>query len=234
LAEDAAAALGQAPVAQGNSQTSTGAGTLNSTVRTPSEHAAWLVDLDGTLYHALWLKLAMGAELVLGGVDTVRVIRTFRHEHERLRSELIQPIASPYEEQLQRAARRLGRETSELQNIVERWMFCRPAKWLRLFRRAELLTDIEAFRAAGGRTAIVSDYPVVQKLAALGATHLFDALVANGEPGGPGRLKPWPDGYLLAAERLGVAHRQCLVIGDRPDADGEAARRAGMGFRLVR
>jgi HAD superfamily hydrolase (TIGR01549 family) len=46
-------------------------------------------------------------------------------------------------------------------------------------------------------------------------------------------LKPWPDGYLLAAERLGVAAAECLVIGDREDADGLAASRAGMAFRRV-
>ena len=63
---------------------------------------------------------------------------------------------------------------------------------------------------------------------------VFDACVAVGEPDGPSRLKPAPDGFLLAAERLGVEPRNCLVLGDRPDADGEAARRAGMDFELVR
>jgi HAD superfamily hydrolase (TIGR01549 family) len=62
---------------------------------------------------------------------------------------------------------------------------------------------------------------------------LFDVVIASGEPSGPPRLKPAPDGYLLAAERLGVVPAGCLVIGDRDDTDGEAARRAGMAFRRV-
>lgn len=41
------------------------------------------------------------------------------------------------------------------------------------------------------------------------------------------RGKPAPDGYLLAAERLGVAPSDCLVIEDAP-AGVEAARAAGM------
>jgi hypothetical protein len=76
-------------------------------------------------------------------------------------------------------------------------MITRPAKWLRPLRRQRLLDQISAFRATGGRTAIVSDYPASVKLRALGADHLFDAVVANGEPDGPRRLKPYPDGMIL-------------------------------------
>lgn len=79
----------------------------------------------------------------------------------------------------------------------------------------------------------MSDYPGSRKLAALGLTDDFDVVVCNGEPGGPTRLKPAPDGYLLAAERLGFAPEECLVVGDRDDADGEAARRGKMDFRKI-
>ncbi|MGE5786496.1 MAG: HAD hydrolase-like protein, partial [Myxococcales bacterium] len=36
------------------------------------------------------------------------------------------------------------------------------------------------------------------------------------------------------AKSLGVEPTRCLVIGDRVDADGAAAKAAGMSFRLVR
>jgi HAD superfamily hydrolase (TIGR01549 family) len=96
-----------------------------------------------------------------------------------------------------------------------------------------LLEELRAFRAEGGRTALVSDYPAELKLAALGVRSLFEIVVANGEPNGPRRLKPHPEGFLRAAEQLGVAPERCLVIGDRRDADGEAARAAHMSFRLI-
>jgi beta-phosphoglucomutase-like phosphatase (HAD superfamily) len=38
---------------------------------------------------------------------------------------------------------------------------------------------------------------------------------------------------LQAASELGISPEECLVLGDRQDADGEAARRAGMAFRLI-
>lgn len=195
---------------------------------------AWLVDLDGTLYRPLPVKLCMAGELLLFGRRSLTAIRAFRVEHEALRAEGGRAPQSPYELQLDRAAEGLGMQPAELALQVEEWMQRRPGRWLRAFRRKGLLHELEAFHAGGGLTALVSDYPAERKLEALGARALFDVVVANGEAGGPKALKPDPDGYLLAARRLGVEPQECLVIGDREDADGEAAKRAGMAFRLIR
>lgn len=195
---------------------------------------AWLVDLDGTLYHARPLKLLMAAELLLGGLPSLPLVRAFRHEHERLREDPDAPAGDPFRIQLERAARALDRPPEEVEAVVRRWMVQRPCRWLARVRRRGLLAEIAAFRATGGRTALVSDYPARAKLAALGAQDLFEVVVASGEPDGPPRLKPHPGGYLRAAERLGVEPAACLVLGDRDDADGAAARAAGMAFRLVR
>lgn len=197
------------------------------------QYGAWLIDLDGTLYVARYVRLCMAAELILRGRRHIAQIRVFRQEHERLRRELHSPVADPYRLQLERAADRLGIGVNDLAVTVERWMIRTPCKWLWLFRRRSLLAGISRFRSQGGKAAVVSDYPAQHKLAALRAERLFDTVVANGEPGGPGRMKPWPDGLLLAAARLNVAAGDCLVWGDRFDADGRAARDAGMAFRRV-
>jgi putative hydrolase of the HAD superfamily len=196
------------------------------------DHDAWLVDLDGTLYQARLVKLCMLAELSLGGWGAFGTLRRFRSEHERLRC-VPEPSGDPYRLQLERTAQALGVAADEVEGHVREWMIERPGKWLRRFRRGALLAELEGFREAGGRLALVSDYPARRKLAALGCGDLFEVIVANGEEGGPRWLKPDPDGFLSAAGRLGVAPTRCLVLGDRPDADGEAARRAGMAFRHV-
>lgn len=193
---------------------------------------AWLVDLDGTLYHAAPVKLAMAFELALFGAASAPSLRRFRAEHERQRERAAGPD-DPFAAQLAASADALGLDPAALRSRVEEWMIRRPGKWLRPARRRGLLAELAGYRAQGGRTALVSDYPAQAKLAALRAAPLFDAVVAAGEPGGPARLKPAPDGLLAAATLLGVEPGDCLVIGDRDDADGEAARRAGMAFRRV-
>lgn len=197
-------------------------------------HVAWLVDLDGTLYRPGPVKLAMAVQLLLFGVHRLRLIRNFRQQHERIREEGLDRREDPFTLQLRLTALALGEEVAEVEAVIREWMVKRPGPWLRRFRRASLLAEIAGFRAGGGRTALVSDYPAREKLKALDAESLFEVVVASGEAGGPPRLKPSPDGYLAAARALGVEPVRCLVIGDRDDADGEAARRAGMAFRLIR
>ena len=214
---------------RGASTEATARGRLAAVAR---QHDAWLVDLDGTLYAARLVKLCMLAELSLGGWAAFGTLRRFRSEHERLRR-VAEPLGDPYRLQLERTAEALGVAFDEVEAHVREWMIERPGKWLRRFRRAALLAELGQFRGAGGRLALVSDYPARRKLAALGCAELFEVIVANGEEGGPRWLKPDPDGFLRAAARLGIAPERCLVVGDRADADGEAARRAGMAFRHV-
>ena len=193
---------------------------------------AWLIDLDGTLYKAGWVKLGMALELLLGGLTVAPVLRRFRHVHEEIRD--LDAKGDPFRLQLEHAAEALGKPPDVVETIVREWMFRRPAKWIARAKREALFAEIRSFRAQGGKTAVVSDYPARDKLAALGEPELFDVVVASGEPGGPPRLKPDPAGYLRAAEALRVAPARCLVIGDREDADCAAARAAGAQFRLVR
>ena len=195
------------------------------------KEAAWLVNLDGTLYAQRPVRLAMAAELALVGWSSVRILSRFRREQEALRD--LDLDGDPFRLQVERTAQALGKAVAVVEARVRDWMIERPSRWLPLFRRRALLEEIGAFRSAGGRTAVVSDYPARRKLDALGATALFDVVVASGEPDGPPRLKPHPGGFLRAAAALGVEAAQCLVIGDRADADGLAAKNAGMAFRLV-
>ncbi len=199
----------------------------------PFQFAAWLVDLDGTLYHHKLVRAMMALELGLWGRPAIRTLRTFRREQERLRR--LEPACNsdPFALQIRRTAEQLSAPESAVMAVVNDWMIERPGKWLRVFRRRKLLAAITRFRTQGGRTALVSDYPARRKLASLNVESLFDAVVACGEPGGPAQLKPNPAGFLLAAEQLRTQPEHCLVIGDRDDADGGAARLAGMAFQHV-
>lgn len=242
-----------------------------------SRFRTWIVDLDGTLYSPIPLKMAMAAELAMFGRQHISLIRHFRRAHELIRSSasagecdddlavgrallpvhdsfirrtllpvgdcevtdgrarvpVLQP-ATPFDRQLSTAADAAHVELSSAKQVIDEWMIQRPRKWVRLFRRRWLLREIARFRLAGGRTAIVSDYPAEAKLQALGAADLFDAVVANGESNGPSHLKPDPDGIHIAMSQLDAQPHETLMIGDRDDCDGEAAKRAGISFGNIR
>lgn len=205
----------------------------------PLAPTAWLLDLDGTLYRPALVKLVMAAELASMGATNVKVLRLFRRAHETMREDLrkspqVEFQPNPFEHQLRLTAERAGTTPDHVRSVVEEWMFSRPCKWLRRTRRSSLIGQLEQFVSGGGRAAVVSDYPAEKKLEALDVRRWLSAVVASGEHPALKRLKPCPDGYLLAAEELGVAPERCLVIGDRKDADGAAARQANMQFRLIR
>jgi HAD superfamily hydrolase (TIGR01509 family) len=67
---------------------------------------------------------------------------------------------------------------------------------------------------------------VVKSLTAVGILDLFETLVCAGEYE---HGKPAPDPFLMAAERLGIAPKDCLVFEDA-DAGIEAAKAAGMAW----
>jgi FMN phosphatase YigB (HAD superfamily) len=208
--------------------------------RAMTDYRAWLVDLDGTLYRPRGVKLAMAAELAVLGWRDIRVVRAFRREHERMRVAIANQacdessangvVSSAFEQQIQRTALGVSMSDAAVEKVIARWMIERPGKWLKLFRRRGLLGQIGRYRQLGGRTALVSDYPASCKLAAMGAADLFEIVISNGEQGTTFALKPDPAAFLAAAERLSIPPEQCLVIGDRDDADGQAARAAEMAF----
>ncbi len=86
---------------------------------------------------------------------------------------------------------------------------------------------LERLRQTAKKTAVVSSAPRQNAEALLRGLRIedaFDVIIAEEDTS---RGKPDPQGYLLAAERLGTAPEECAVIEDAP-AGVAAAKRAGM------
>lgn len=77
---------------------------------------------------------------------------------------------------------------------------------------------------SGGRRSTVS-----KTLSVLGIDHLLDVLVCADDTE---KGKPFPDPFLLAAEKLGVAPERCMVFEDGVPGV-EAAKAAGMSWVRV-
>ena len=88
---------------------------------------------------------------------------------------------------------------------------------------------VARLRALGLRLACVTNKPERFTRTLLQAFEPFDALVCGDHVA---RKKPAPDALLLACERLGVAPREALFIGDSQN-DVDAARAAGCAVWCV-
>lgn len=77
--------------------------------------------------------------------------------------------------------------------------------------------------------AVLSDYDSVkERLTNLGIDAAHFSITASCEASGA--LKPSPKSFLQIASNWGIPPEQLLVVGDRDDTDGAAARNAGMQF----
>jgi HAD superfamily hydrolase (TIGR01509 family) len=192
---------------------------------------ALVFDLDGTLYGADAVRRAMTIRLLSHvarspheGWRTLRLVRAYRRAQEELRAA---GAAIGPGDQLERACRACGERSEWGARIIARWMEESPLDLVRRHRRPGLPEWLDAARAAGLRLGLFSDYPPHAKLAAMDLADRFDAVRWAQEPA-IGVFKPDPRGLLATLEALGVAPREACYVGDRPEVDGEAARRAGM------
>jgi phosphoglycolate phosphatase len=184
-------------------------------------------DVDGTLYDQRRLRIGMLRQLIghtwqSRSLDTLLILRTFRRVREALGE---QAGADFMAAQYAQTASRHGTTSAAVRALTEEWMEQRPLPLLAACRYAQVAEVFAGLRAAGKQIAAFSDYPAVEKLAAL---RLRAELVVCATDAGIARLKPDPAGLLAILRQTGVAPGRALMIGDRFDRDAAAAERAGM------
>lgn len=201
---------------------------------------AVLFDVDGTLYHQAPLRALMAAELLGTSWFTtapwrvprlLRVLSAFRHAREELR-DLGRPDEPLAALQFTRPAEQQGVPVGEMVAAVEEWIYRRPLKYLPRVARQGLADTLAAMSAKGVHVGAFSDYPVAEKLAAMGVRSFVDLeLDATSEE--INAFKPHPRGLEVACVRWGLPADEVLYVGDRADVDAEAARRAGMPCAIL-
>lgn len=188
-------------------------------------------DLDGTLYS----KKGIVCRMIFRALLDWRVMLAERKVRCLLRGDWYGNKEQFYEVYFSEIARQSG-----YTNDYVRWWYTtrymplmvsvigkyqKLAKWVRPF--------MEECHKLGVRMVVLSDYGYTyEKLRALGLNEKdFDWIVSAPELGG---LKPAAELLADVANRMNVSTRQCLVIGDREDTDGEMAKSAGATFYLVK
>jgi FMN phosphatase YigB (HAD superfamily) len=183
-------------------------------------------DVDGTLYCQRSLHIRLACDLLLSAMssrslDAIVVLWTYRQIRERLSSHEI----PDFERQLvAETSASSERSPTQVRRIVEEWIERRPLPLLAACRYPGLQELFAGIRRKGKLIGVLSDYTVNAKLSALGL-YADHAVSANDES--VGLLKPNPRGLQVLIEAAGVEPCQTVLIGDRTDRDGQAARRAG-------
>ena len=194
---------------------------------------AVVFDVDGTLYDQRALRRRMAWELAVRCLTRpttladARILSSFRALREALADEEATGIRRL---QYERSAQRLGLPVARVEAVVEEWILRRPLRHVAACRSAGVRQLFSVLGRSGRRIGVWSDYPARGKLAALGLT--ADIVVSAVDPE-VDRLKPHPAGLARVLERLEVSPAESLLIGDRDERDGEAARRFGCPYLLL-
>jgi putative hydrolase of the HAD superfamily len=154
----------------------------------------------------------------LGPLKVLRVYRRLREELGDLETDGFDPVL------VERTAAATSTSAEVVRALVAKWMEQRPLVYLERCRYPALVELFDALRQRRIKVGVLSDYPVEAKLETLGLK--ADHVVWAGEPA-VGILKPHPRGLQHLMAQAGADPSRTMMIGDRAERDGEAARRAG-------
>ena len=175
---------------------------------------AVIFDLDGVvadshpIHEAAWKTL-----LVEQGIDSASLNLDFLYAGHPRREILRHYLGSIEPSEMER----LGRRKDDLYAIARNKLHAKPGI-PRVLSQLNADGILCALATSAGRVR------AHESLEHLGITKHFSVIVTGEEPGAP---KPAPDIFLLAAVRMGVKARQCVVVEDSV-AGVLAARAAGM------
>ncbi|MCW5978102.1 MAG: HAD family hydrolase [Bryobacteraceae bacterium] len=197
---------------------------------------AIVFDVDGTFYDPGPVRRRMSLLLAryclgspLAGWRAARLLSAYRRALESLRRD---GEANGPARQLGMACAGMRIDPEAARRIVEEWMGERPLSAVATCAREGLREFVEAARARGVPLAVFSDYPALAKVRAFGMEEAFGC-VLSAQDAAVGAFKPCPAGLLECLRSLDARPERSIYIGDRPEVDGEAARRAGMRAYII-
>jgi FMN phosphatase YigB (HAD superfamily) len=184
-------------------------------------------DVDGTLYDQGRMRRAMAWDLARTSLrqrslKTIRVLKVFRQVREQLGEH---PAADFANEQFSLTARRCECPERHVRHLVADWIDHRPLAKMSRYRAHGVAELFDCLRRTGRQLAAWSDYPVSDKLEALGLK--VDLQTWSGEEG-VAALKPNPAGLAQLLDRAGREAGETLMVGDRFDRDWEGAAAIGV------
>ena len=183
------------------------------------EYQAIILDMDGTLYFQLPLRICMafslGAYYLLHfyRLKELFLIKKFRQLREEGRLEEAESLAD-----------------DNMKKRLEFWIYEYPLKFVRLFRDKKLVASMNALKQKGTKIMVYSDYEPKSKIKVIGLE--VDAYFYPGDTIVE-CLKPDPRGLKNILNKSNKAPSECLFIGDRYEKDGLCAKSVGMDYIIL-
>jgi putative hydrolase of the HAD superfamily len=190
-----------------------------------------IFDLDGTLYDMSWyMKPLFFLRLFPHGIRLLRFLHvreSFAGKDMGTRQHLIETLSDEF-------SKVEGVAPGKIRAWIEGPFYASFVAIMPFFRffRPGIAPLLSSLKEKGLRLGVLSDYDRVrERLAKLSLPpSLFDT-IASSEAAGA--LKPNSRPYEAMVKEWGMAPCNILVIGDRTDTDGAAAKAAGMQFLLI-
>lgn len=205
-----------------------------------NEYKIVIFDLDGTLYYQKPFRIRMFRWL-LGYAIThpsavkdmliIKKYRSVREEWEKYDTALEGDCEQSLDDrQYAYVAEKMNVMPDRVKRAVTFFMLEAPLKLLRLYRDDVLAQMIEELHDNQKTVVIYSDYPVENKLNALGIQS--DACYTSADSR-IGCMKPDPKGINVILKDMGCANTEAVMIGDRYEKDGMAARQNDVDYIIV-
>jgi putative hydrolase of the HAD superfamily len=189
-------------------------------VRKRSDLDAIAFDVDGTVYS--------NGRMYVVSLPVVAAHPRLFHAFGRAR-EYVRRYPPPRDlagETVRLTAERLRHDVPRVRAMIDSVIYDR---WERALQRVPIFDGVvetlQSLRAAGYRTAALSDFPVAAKLERFGIDHLFDLAFSSEETG---FLKPHVTPFAELARRLAIPRERIAYVGNSYRNDIVGAHNAGM------
>lgn len=198
------------------------------------EYKLVIWDLDGTLYFQKEFRIKMIMVLAGGLIFHPRhwkdafVILKYRSLRDKW--DAADTGADLEKRQYMEAGKPFGMSGEQVEKIIVHWMMEEPLKHLKAYRDERVVKTIKILQEKGVQTVVYSDYPTKDKLRALGiqvsdSFSAMDDVIAC--------MKPNPKGLEYIIKKYKIAKKDSIMIGDRMEKDGQAARAAGIDYLIL-
>jgi HAD superfamily hydrolase (TIGR01549 family) len=200
------------------------------------EYKAVIFDMDGTLYFQKPFRIRMLMFLIShalthpSSIKDLFVIKKYRKVREHWEDVPHNDIGNLDDIQYEYVAKLKNTTKEHVGEIVKFYMHEAPLKLLYRYRDNELAHTIETLHDKNIKVIIYSDYPAEDKLYALGIK--ADGCYCSSDDR-IGTMKPDPKGLGVILSDYNMKSDEALMVGDRYEKDGLAAKAINMDYCIL-